>query len=267
MADDSARERRFSEEEVALIIKRAAELQQTEQAAQEPGSSLSLSEIEQIAGEAGIDAGLVRRAALGLDRPVVTNRPSPWLGAPTRVVFEKVVEGELPVEQFEDIVTEVRRTIGANGLASVLGRSLAWSTSGAGGRRGPAHQVEVGVVVRGGTTTIRVEEEFRNLAGALLGGLVGGGGGGTTGGTIAIGMTLFHSAPATVALWVAVVGGFYSLARTIFGNIVRKRERELRGLADRLEEIVTAAVRKPHELPPGASLPALPNASSTGVTR
>jgi len=43
-------------------------------------------------------------------------------------------------------------------------------------------------------------------------------------------------------LWVAVAGGFYTLARTIFGNIAAKRERELRELANRLEEQVTAAV-------------------------
>ena len=134
MPDDSKRERRFSEEEVALIIKRAAELQQTEESEQESGGALSLPEIEQIAREAGIDPTLVRRAALGLDNPLPTNRPSPWLGAPTRLVFEKVVDGEIPIEEFETIIAEVRRTFGDNGLPSIIGRSLAWS-SGMGGRR------------------------------------------------------------------------------------------------------------------------------------
>lgn len=94
-------------------------------------------------------------------------------------------------------------------------------------------------------TTIRVEEELRNLVGGLFGGLVGGGGGGSTGISLGVGMEVFQSISIAAMLWVAVAGGFYALARTIFGNIAMKRERELRGLADRLEEQVMAAVVTP----------------------
>ncbi len=246
MPDAPKRERRFNDEEVALIIKRAAELQQTEQAEQEPGTALSLSEVEEIAREAGIDPVLIRRAAVGLDQPSQTNRPSAWVGSPTRLVFERVVEGEIPIEEFEPLIAEIRRTFGENGLPSVLGRTLAWSSSNRGGRRrSTGRNIDVSVVTRGGVTTIRVEEELRNLVGALFGGLVGGGGGGTTGATMAIGMGVFHSAPIAGLLWVSVVGGFYTLARTIFGKVSAGRERELRGLADRLEEQVTAVVPTP----------------------
>jgi hypothetical protein len=245
MAETPKPERRFNEEEVALIIKRAAELQQSEQTQQEPGNALSLTEVEQIAGEAGIDPRLIRRAALGLDQPTQVNRPSAWLGSPTRLVFERVVDGEIPVEEFEPLIAEIRRTIGDNGLPSILGKSFAW-TSGISGRgRASGRNVDVSVVTRGGLTTIRVEEEMRNLAGALFGGIVGGGGGGTTGATLAIGMGVFHSAPVAAVLWVSVVGGMYTLARTIFGRITTRRERQLRGLIDRLEQEVTAAVTTP----------------------
>lgn len=239
------RERRFNEEEVALIIKRAAELQQTEQVEQDTGHALSLTDVEQIAREAGIDPKLVRRAALGLDQPSTTNRPNPWVGSPTRLVFERVVDGEIPIEEFEPLIAEVRRTFGDNGVPSVLGRSLAWSSSRGAGRKGQGRQIDVSVVPRGGVTTIRVEEELRNLVGGLFGGLVGGGGGGTTGISLGVGMEVFQSIPIAAMLWVAVAGGFYALARTIFGSIAVKRERELRGLADRLEEHVTEAVANP----------------------
>jgi hypothetical protein len=133
----------------------------------------------------------------------------------------------------------MRRTFGDNGVPSVLGRTLAWTTSQSGGRR-RAHgrQVDVSVATRGGVTTIRVEEELRNTAGALFGGLVGGGGGGTTGITVGIGMEVFHSIGAAMLVWVAVAGGFYALARAIFGNIEAKREKQLRELADKLESMV-----------------------------
>ena len=251
MADTPNRERQYSEEEVALIIKRAAELQQTEQTEQEPSTALSLTEVEQIAKEAGIDPRLIRRAALGLDQPAQSNRPSPWLGAPTRLVFERVVEGEVPTEEFEGIVAEVRRTLGQNGIPSVLGRSLAWSATIGGRRRAQGRQVDVSVVPRGGVTTIRVEEEMRNIAGALLGGIVGGGGGGTSGAVIGGSMAAFHSAPLSVGLFACSISFFYMLARTIFGNIAAKREKELSELIGRLETQVQTAI--------GASSKALPS--------
>ncbi|MEP6857850.1 MAG: hypothetical protein ABI994_05650 [Gemmatimonadales bacterium] len=251
MADTPKPERRFNEEEVALIIKRAAELQQTEQTNNDPGNALSLTEVEQIAGEAGIDPRLIRRAAVGLDKPTEITRPSPWLGSPTRLVFERVVDGEISTEEFEPLIAEIRRTFGDNGLPSVLGRSLAWSSRMGGRRRSSGRNIDVSVVTRGGLTTIRAEEELGNLAGALFGGIVGGGGGGTTGITMGIGMGVFHSAGIAGLLWVSVLGGMYALARTIFGKVVAGRERQLRDLVGRLEEEISSAVITP----PVAALP------------
>jgi hypothetical protein len=243
MAQVPATGRKFNDEEVALIIKRAAELQQTEQVAEEPGHSMSLAEVEQIAQEAGIDPRLIRRAAQGLDRPSDTNRPSPWAGAPTRLVYERVVDGEIPVDAYEPLVNEIRRTFGDNGMPSVLGRSLAWTSTPSGGRRrARGRQIDVSIVSRGGITTIRVEEELSNLAGGLFGGLVGGGGGGTTGISIGIGMQVFQSPAIAAMLWVAVASGFYMLARTLFAQASSKRETQIKGLLDRLEEQVASAV-------------------------
>ncbi|HXV16151.1 MAG TPA: hypothetical protein VD758_05190, partial [Gemmatimonadaceae bacterium] len=125
MPDDTSakNDRRFSEEEVALIIKRAAELQQTEAVAQEPSTALTLRDVEEIAKEAGIEPALVRRAAHSLDQHTEITRPSPWVGAPTRLVFERVVDAEIPVDAYETLVNEIRRTIGDNGVPSVLGRT------------------------------------------------------------------------------------------------------------------------------------------------
>lgn len=242
MSEPSSRDRKFNDEEVALIIKRAAELQQTQQEESEPSTALTLIEVEEIAREAGIDPKLIRQAAHGLDRPSQTSRPSPWLGAPTSLVFERVIDGEIPIEEYEPLINEIRRTLGDNGVPSVLGRTLAWTSSNQGGRRRNGRMVNVSVASRSGATTIRVEEEMRNLAGGLFGGLVGGGGGGTTGLSIALGVGYFHSAAIAAALWVGVAGGFYTLARTIFSQIAIKRQKQLRELTGRLEEQVTESI-------------------------
>lgn len=243
MADLPAQNRKFNDEEVALIIKRAAELQQTEQVAQEPSTALTLSEVEQIAREAGIDPRLIRQAAHLLDRPSETSRPSPWVGAPTHLVFERAVDGEIPVDDFEPLINEIRRTFGESGLPSVLGRTLAWSSSYQGGRRrNNSRMVNVTITSRSGITTIRVEEELRNVAGGVFGGLVGGGGVGTTGLSIGLGMGHFHSAAIAAALWFGVAGSCYALARKIYGNVAIKRERELKDLAGRLEQQVSESI-------------------------
>lgn len=267
MADSPAAGRKFNEEEVALIIKRAAELQQTEQVAEDTSSALSLAEVEQIAKEAGIDPALIRRAAQSLDRPGSESiRPSPWVGAPTRIVFERVIDGEISNDDHEALIDTVRRTLGDNGMPSVLGRTLSWSSSYQGGRRrNRGRRVDVNVMARGGVTTIRVEEELRDVAGALIGGLVGGGGGGTTGISMGIGMSQFHSVAIAAMIWFGVAGGFYLLARTIFGNIFEKREKELRGLADRLESQVSDAIES-RRAQIGASAPRSLAAGSDPVT-
>ncbi|MEO5588989.1 MAG: hypothetical protein ABIS03_05330 [Gemmatimonadaceae bacterium] len=259
MTESSPTSRRFNDEEVALIIKRAAELQQSESVASAESSSLTLGDVEQIAREAGIDASLIRRAAQSLDRPAATNRPSPWAGAPTRLVFERVVDGEILVDDFETLVNEMRRTMGDNGVASVLGRTLAWSsTTRARRRRQSGRQVDLTVSVRGGLTTIRVEEELGSLAGGLFGGLVGGGGGGTSGITMGVGIGVFHSVAMAGLVWAGVVGSFYVLARTIFRNISAKREAQLGKIADRLEEMVTDSVVNRARIAPSPPLPLLP---------
>ncbi len=246
MADAPGNDRKFNDEEVALIIKRAAELQQTEQVAQDSSNVMSLREVEEIAKEAGIDPALVRRAAITLDKPSESTRPSPWVGKPTRIVFERVVDGEIPADAYELIVNEIRRTFGDNGVPSVLGRTLAWTSTTTGGRRrARGRQIDVSVMSRGGVTTIRVEEELRNIAGALFGGLVGGGTGGTSGLSMGIGLGAFHSPALAVAMLFLFGGGFYTIARAIFGNIATKREKELRDLTDRLQQQVESAVIAP----------------------
>jgi len=97
-------------------------------------------------------------------------------------------------------------------------------------------------VSRGGITTIRAEEELRNLAGGLFGGIVGGGGGGTAGISVGIGMEVFQSLPVGLGIWAAAIVGSYALARSLFGRTAAKRERELRELVDKLEAQVVETV-------------------------
>src|SRR4051794_38915354 len=126
--------RRYNEKEVALIIKRASELQQSDTTA-ESGTGMSLAELEQVAREAGLDPALVRRAATDLDTRVTDQTPNGFLGAPTALRLERTIDGEVTSEEFEPLVLEMQRELGQVGSATSLGRSLQWTVQGADRRR------------------------------------------------------------------------------------------------------------------------------------
>jgi hypothetical protein len=231
--------RRFNEKEVALIIKRASELQQLETTA-ESSTCMSLAELEQVAREAGLDPALVRRAAVDLDTRVTDQTPNKFLGAPTMLRLERTIDGEVPADEYEQLVLEIQRQLGEVGSGSTIGRSLQWTVQSAARRRVSARTVQVTISPRNGRTTIRIEERLGGLAGGLFGGLMGGVGGGTTGISAGIGMGVLHSWGAFAGIWGGVVVGSYLLARTIFGRVVRGRGEALQTLMSRLVEHASA---------------------------
>ena len=236
--------RRFNEKEVALIIKRASELQ-TETTA-ESNTGMSLAELEQVAREAGLDPELVRRAAADLDTRVTDQTPNRFLGAPTVLRLERTIDGEVPADEYEPMVLEMQRVLGGVGTASTLGRTLQFSMTGRHAHHATGRDVQVTVTPRNGRTTIRIEETLGPLAGGLFGGLMGGMGGGLTPFAVVVGATAFHSALLATGLGGAVIGGSYLLARTIYGKIVRGRGEKLHAVMSRLvEHASTAAVPAP----------------------
>src|SRR3982751_5285903 len=237
--------RRFNEQEVALIIKRASELQQTETTT-ESNAGMSLAELEQVAREAGLDPELVRRAATDLDTRVTDQTPNAFLGAPTALRLERTIDGEVPADEFEQLVLEIQRQLGQVGSAATIGRSLQWTGQSVDRRRVSTRTVQVTISPRNGRTTIRIEERLGGLAGGLFGGLMGGLGGGTGGFAAGIGLGVLHSGPAFAAIWGSVICGSYLLARTIYGRVVRGRGDALQSLMSRLAEHVSdTALRAP----------------------
>jgi hypothetical protein len=237
--------RRFNEKEVALIIKRASELQQSEPTP-ESNTGMSLAELEQVAREAGLDPELVRRAAADLDTRVTDQTPNRFLGAPTVLRLERTIEGEVPAEEYEPMVLEMQRILGGVSTASTLGRTLQFSLSGRNSEHASGRAVQVTITPRNGRTTIRIEERLGSLAGGLFGGLLGGMGGGLTAPVTVIGAALTHSVIIATGLGGVMIGGSYLLARTIYGKIVRGRGEKLHELMSWLVEHASAtAVRAP----------------------
>jgi len=245
----------LSSREAEALWSRAAELQamtgvQTQ--IPRPAPALSSSEAErrtltsgyrfthvrEAAAEAGIPERYVARAAaeLGLAAPAPndnraplalideTPRASVWAGAPTSIQYEITVPGEIPESELYVLVDTIRRRIGEPGNVGTIGRSVSWSSSD------QHRRLQVSIVVRHGTTTIRADERLRQLAGALYGGIVGGGGGGSAGPIMGVGMGVFHSAAMALGIWGVALSTAVFIARTVFKSQSRSRREALRKL-------------------------------------
>jgi hypothetical protein len=161
--------RRYSDGEVEEIVRQAAE----DQVAHPTEEGMSLRTVQQIADGVGISPERVERAARKLEarEPVAPSAESGaaalWLGSPTLIACERVVDGEATETTYEEIVEEVQATLANVGHAARFGRTLTWSTAHSGSGGGRALQVRV--ISRGGQTRIYVQERLGELAGGLFG--------------------------------------------------------------------------------------------------
>lgn len=153
-----------------------------------------------------------------------------FLGDLTTLAFEAVVDGEMRERDFDLMIDIVRRALGDAGNVSAVGRSLSWSSAD------KQRKVQVSVLVRDGRTSIYVSERLKDLAGGLFGGIMGGGGGGMIGPSMGMGIEGLGSPLAAVGIGLGFVGLAYTIARTIFTRIVRKRRETLQGLTEKLAE-------------------------------
>lgn len=226
--------RRYSEEEVAEIVRRASEAEATTPTA---SGAMTLGGVEALAAEVGITPGTVRAAAADLAEqradlaPAVPPKYNRWIAGPTRVRLERTIEGELPDADWQELVDEIRRTLGNVGQVNQFGRSFSWSAAGRGTSR---WDLEVAVSVRAGRTRISIAESFAPLMGAVFGGIGGGMGGGGMGPIIGVFAGALHipaAIPLIVPLWLATT---FITARTVYHRITGRRTRELESLIDRL---------------------------------
>ncbi len=151
-----AGDRRFSEDQFALILRKAAELQE-----RDPRSPVSrgmtFQDIEQIAAEAGIDPRYVRDAVSLLDarQPGLA---AALLGGPVRQRYESTVDGSIPPEDLNKLLDVIRQVTGKPGEVKHVLNDLEWS-SGSG-----ATSVHVNVANRDGRTSVQVFGDRMELA-------------------------------------------------------------------------------------------------------
>ncbi|MFQ5536937.1 MAG: hypothetical protein ACE5GJ_05740 [Gemmatimonadota bacterium] len=121
--------RRYSDEEVSLILNRALEAD-----AGRSEGGLTLEQLRDIAVEVGVDPAHVDAAALALEEDRFQPR-SDQAGPRTTVRFVGEIEGEVPAAARPELVSIIRGTMGRNGITEEGSTSLEWKARDAFGGR------------------------------------------------------------------------------------------------------------------------------------
>ena len=128
--------RTYSEQEIAALLQRSAQLQADDARSEKNTSEgLTLNELEAIAGESGLDPAYLHRAALEME--MSSGKATMPKKTETHIYADRFFTGELTDDIWEEIVFELRRkyesstaemygsTIG-KGISEQIGRSREW---------------------------------------------------------------------------------------------------------------------------------------------
>ena len=219
-------ERRFTDKEVALVLRRAADLEKRSPSAS--GSSargLTLSELKEIASEAGIDPDLVGRAVAEMEGPEGLEPTSIVIGPGTVRREVRAINGELPKEDLAELMRLVDSEVDDQGTVVEALGAVRWTG------KGRFLSTQVSLEPGGGETLLRVEERYNpGIRGILHGipasyGLV-------FGLAWAEGLNLGLAPGSLVALTAAI--GSWGIGSTIWRAISSRSRTRVQSLAEML---------------------------------
>lgn len=211
-------ERTYSDQEVALILQRAMEMQQ-EPARRSDG--LSLAQLRDIASQIGVEPDLVTAAAGEL--PVMGQGTSGGLlGGPLQQEFRLVHPVALTRDQLQTLVMAIRSAMRHQGRTRDVLGALEWTTFG------ELSEVAVTARVQEGRTIVHV---MTNRSGAAIVTVVGSVSLGAFSAAI-IGSILEPGLPGGVAIMAAGLLGGAATARAIWRATSRRFQQKLTRLAE-----------------------------------
>ena len=226
----------YTDEELALILNRAAELQ--DGGARASGGRFTLAEIQEIAAGAGIAASHVAKVAAGVRENRDRNTRS-FLGAPSRFRSEETIDGQVSDDVVGELLDVARRDVGLQGSVNEALGMVEWTG------RDDFGATHVTVTRRAGHTTIGVLSDRSDTAAVT--GIAGVTGAvlGSFGLAIALAATAAIVAPLAVPAGIAGATGTSWLSmRAIWRRIARRHADHTTALST---ELVSAARRAVEE--------------------
>lgn len=227
MADSPLDDRKFTDDEVRRILKKAVESRSTSRSlvARE---GLTLAEIKSIGEEVGIDPvrldeaarSVMVRDATGVERV---------LGGPTELRYERRGAGSFDPDDTTEIVASIRRAMGHQGEVSELRGALEWS------HVGESRDRHISVSSRDGQVTVRGASNMTKSA--VLTYLPAG-----SMGLIAsfAGLATFAKSGTELglALGLATLPALYPVLRTVLSRVTKSEERRLQQAVDEIATLL-----------------------------
>ena len=230
-----------------------------------PSNGFRVEHVREAAIEAGISAAYVTLALDELQRPrdlsppaavqrvnapasapvasspmkiMSSSPPAPALaGAPTSIVYELELPGQLSPDVFDVVAQRIRTLAGEPGVASALSRTLIWTATS-----GQKQRLHVNITAAGGHTRIHVEEHLGQLAGGIFGGIMGAGGMSVGAfSTVSI-IVNTHQPVLGLTVLAGIMSTLYVVARTLYSSAVHRRAKKLLTLTERLGAEVAALI-------------------------
>lgn len=221
-------EHRFTEEEVKVILAWAVDLERAGTASPDVGGSLSLTELKEIASEAGIDEALVEAAVSDFLAPR-PSRPSTWLGPAPRSTASRLLNNEHSSQNLGLLMRLVEDRSNRRGLVTeALGR-ITWVSQQA------QLRTEVSLSNQRGRARIDVEGSYPGQMRSLLQ-LIPGAIGLTAAVSVAAPAGLFGAPLVALAFGGGVLGA--ALGRGIWEVVARTNSRATENFADEVAAAV-----------------------------
>lgn len=227
-------ERRYTEEEVAQIIQRAAERQQTKPQLA-PAEGLTLAELQEIGREVGISPELVRDAANSVDTPPQRGSKR-WLGLPIGVSRTIELDRRLSESEWERLVVDLRETFDARGTVRSDGNFKQWTNG----------NLQALVEPVGNGDRVRLRTIKGNMRNVIRGGVAMLGGSGVL--AFIYSLTGRVQTDTLETLGILALTGLAMLTIPVFVLPSWARERRTQ-----MDEVAARLRKASDELPPGAS--------------
>lgn len=232
--------RRFTDEEFAVVLRKAVELRDAGE--HDPGSpeGLTLDEMKAIAREVGIEPRAVEAAVRMMERPPESPVHA-LLGGPTRYRLEASVSGWLPEERLPHVLDAIRRAADHHGEADSELGSLAWKTVG------EVSQLHVVVRPEGDRASVQLSADrsgafiltwFLSVAGGMVGaGIIG---------AITEPTTLLGG----VSLFAGMTAAGLGTARTLWARGTRRFRTRFSGLFHAVRQAVESSTEQGQDANP-----------------
>ena len=227
-------ERRYSEDEFALVLRMASEVQAGPDPAP-PQEGLTLSQIREIAAEVGIEPERVSRAAALLPSPddSLVNR---LVGGQSRHRLEHSVPGVVPAGELGRVIDVARRALSTQGETREVLGALEW--------KGGTSTVSFGVSItpREDETTLQASTDRTELLAGIYAGV---GISSAVVFTVLLGKLAFGGTDAgLIASFLSSLPPAFLIARTLWKRSTKKYRERLLHLMDAMAKEVEAVVEE-----------------------